>query len=92
MSLHEIKVEGHSGYAPEGQDIVCSGVSVLIQTLIKSIESFTDDRLNYILKPGFAQVDFGNLSEAGSLLVDSFFVGISGIADAYPDYIKLTST
>lgn len=29
----EIKIEGHAEYAPEGQDIVCAGVSALTQSL-----------------------------------------------------------
>ena len=29
----EIKIEGHAEYAPEGQDIVCAGVSELTQSL-----------------------------------------------------------
>ncbi|MCI7181565.1 MAG: ribosomal-processing cysteine protease Prp [Schaedlerella sp.] len=33
-----IKISGHAGYAPQGQDIVCAAVSAITQTLIKSIE------------------------------------------------------
>lgn len=34
----EIKISGHANYAVPGSDIVCAGVTALVQTLIKSIE------------------------------------------------------
>jgi len=29
-----LEAEGHAGYAPAGQDIVCAGVSTLMQALV----------------------------------------------------------
>lgn len=33
-----LSVNGHAGYAPNGSDIVCAGVSTLIYTLINSCD------------------------------------------------------
>lgn len=33
-----ITINGHAGYAPNGQDIVCAAVSALVQTFIASVE------------------------------------------------------
>jgi uncharacterized protein YsxB (DUF464 family) len=33
----KIDVGGHSGYASAGKDIVCAGVSVLVQTMIMGL-------------------------------------------------------
>lgn len=46
-----ITISGHAGYAPAGQDIVCAGVSALTQTLIKSIEDLTSDKIKYKYRP-----------------------------------------
>ena len=35
--------EGHAGYAPAGEDIVCAAVSMLVINTINSIEAFTQD-------------------------------------------------
>lgn len=85
----EIRVLGHSGYAPPGQDIVCAAVSTLTQGLIASIEGLTDDRPDYTIAPGVFILKIKDLSEKSKLLVDSFFVGICGVADAYPDYVRI---
>ena len=84
-----IRVIGHSGYAPHGQDIVCAGVSALSQSLIASIEDLTEDRPVYTIAPGIFKIEKKNLSEKSKFLVDSFFIGICGIADAYPDYVRV---
>lgn len=85
-----IQVKGHAGYAPQGYDIVCSAVSALTQNLIQSIGELTADEIKYSMSPGMVDIQFGNLSERSKLLIDSFFVGISKVAEEYPDNMKLT--
>jgi uncharacterized protein YsxB (DUF464 family) len=85
-----ITIEGHSGYAPIGQDIVCAAVSVLVQTLIQSVESLTTDRITYDMQPGKVDIKFWCLSDPSKVLIDAFFIGIKGIAEAYPDNVKMT--
>lgn len=87
--LGEIEITGHSGYAASGSDIVCAGVSTLFQTMLKSLLELTDDRISYHIAPGASNMKYGNLSEKGKALVDSFFVGICMIADEYPEYVRV---
>ena len=35
--LSGFTVVGHTGYAPEGEDIVCAGVSALSQTAVNAL-------------------------------------------------------
>lgn len=84
-----LTVEGHAGYAETGKDIVCAAVSALTQTLIAGIESLTDDRISYEIKPGKVYIVYKDLSERAQLLVDSFFIGISEIITAYgEEYVR----
>lgn len=84
-----IAVTGHAGYAPEGQDIVCAGVTALVQSLIKSFEDLTADKIEYDISPGAADIKYGNLSEKAKTLVDSFFIGVLIIADEFPDNVRI---
>ena len=84
-----IEISGHAGYAEAGKDIVCAGVTALVQTLIKSIEGLTQDKIQYVVSPGKADIHCGDLSEEGKLLVDSFFIGICMIADEYPEHVRI---
>ena len=83
-------VSGHAGYAPAGSDIVCAGVTALTQELIRSMEGLTDDRIETDIGSGIASIQYGDLSEKGKLLIDSFFIGICMIAEEFPDYVRIT--
>ena len=84
-----IEINGHAGYAEIGKDIVCAGVTTLTQTLIRSMQGLTRDEIKYEVSPGRADIHYGNLSEEGKLLVDSFFIGLCLIADEFPEYIRI---
>lgn len=84
-----ITVTGHAGYAQPGKDIVCAGVTALVQGLIGSIESLTADKIEYGISPGRVDIKYGNLSEKAKTLVDSFFIGICKIADEFPAYVQI---
>ena len=84
-----IEVLGHAGHAPPGQDIVCAGVSSLVQTLLVSIDSLAEDKIKYEISPGRADIYYWNLSEKSRTLVDSFFIGVCLIADDFPDNVRI---
>ena len=84
-----IEISGHAGYAEPGKDIVCAAVTALTQTLIQSIENLTDDKIEYRISPGKAEIEYRNLSEKSKTLVDSFFVGICLIAEEFPEHVKV---
>lgn len=56
MTLH---MDGHAGYAPEGQDIVCSAASMLAAALMEYVIRHADDDEigEYELSPGHVQLD-----------------------------------
>ena len=84
-----ITVSGHANYAEAGKDIVCAGVTALVQGLIRSMESLTRDQIQYDITPGRADIHYGDLLEAGMLLVDSFFIGVCQIADEFPEHVRI---
>ena len=84
-----ITVTGHANYAPPGQDIVCAGVSTLLQTLIQSVEELTTDKIQYDMQPGTVDIKFWCLSDLTKVLVDAFFIGIELLISEYPDNVKL---
>lgn len=83
-----ISVLGHSEYAPNGKDIVCAAVSTLVCTLVNSLDTLTGDKIEYRISDGTGIIRYGDLSEAGKLLVDSFFIGISAISEQYPEHVR----
>lgn len=84
-----ITVCGHAQYEASGKDIVCAGVSALIQSMIAGIESFTSDKIEYEISPGWVDIHFRDLSEESKLLVDSFFLGVCMISNEFPSNVRI---
>lgn len=84
-----IVVSGHAQYESSGKDIVCAGVTALVTTLIDSITGLTNDKIQYEIMPGWADIHFRDLSEDSKLLVDSFFLGVCNIANEFPDHVRI---
>jgi uncharacterized protein YsxB (DUF464 family) len=90
VSTTGITVDGHADYAETGNDIICAAVSALSQSLIRSFETLTDDRVSYRITTGHMDISYKNLSEKGKLLVDSFFIAVSDIQHTYGDaYVQV---
>ena len=89
VRLDGITIDGHARYAEAGKDIVCAGVTALTENLIDSIESLTEDTIQYEISPGRVDIHYRNLSEGAKLLVDSFFLGISEITQDFPEHVKV---
>ena len=83
-----ICVTGHAGAGPPGQDPVCAAVSALLQTFVLSAQELTDTTLNDDIAPGGAFVRYEESPQV-KLLADSFFAGVQGVAEAYPQCVQV---
>lgn len=89
FSKNEITVSGHARAGPVGQDIVCSAVSTLFQTLSESVRKLTKDYISCVIKSGYACLRYKNPSAKSRILIDSFFIGVSGVAESYPEHVTV---
>lgn len=88
-----LAVTGHARAAPYGQDIVCAGVSALVQAFSAAAEAFTDDRLEAREEPGRAVYSWAREpTRELALLIDSLYLGLCRMAESYPEYISVTCT
>ena len=55
-SAAELSVVGHAAYGPPGANIVCASVSLLLQTLIYTVEGFLDLDVGYVVAEGASRV------------------------------------
>lgn len=83
ITQNSLTVKGHAGYAERGKDIVCAAVSALAQGLLHSLDALTDDEISTEAESGHVKIEYGNLSEQGKLLIDSFFISVSDIQESY---------
>ncbi|HHV34534.1 MAG TPA: ribosomal-processing cysteine protease Prp [Syntrophomonadaceae bacterium] len=97
--LRGFLVRGHAGYAPAGEDIVCAGVSALVQTAavglrcFLSVEPLVDDRtkslndvfVKLILPENLTRED----KRTAQVILETMELGIQGIAGSYGKYLEV---
>ena len=90
-------IKGHSGYADEGSDIVCAGISALAITTDNALCSLLhltlterggEDGFLEVLLP--ERMTESQMHDA-QLLLSALHIGLENIAQAYPDYVRLTT-
>lgn len=86
-------VEGHAGSAEKGRDLVCAAVSVLAQTLVNALHKLAQIELedpDIEIFSGYIMIDLGSrANDTSDLLVEFFRIGMQGLADTYPEYVRM---
>ena len=98
-SMRELSLdaEGHAGAAPEGQDIVCAGISALTQAMLHALNDEEEKgRLEvfWLMEKGRIQI---RVKSAKSwkywLMAKSYLTmavrGLKDIAERYPEHIEV---
>lgn len=79
-----IHVSGHANTAPVGADIVCAAVSALTFALLEGMKNVANIELYESVEPGNICIEWQTINDTGKALVDTWFLGICGIAAEYP--------
>ncbi|NLW59675.1 MAG: ribosomal-processing cysteine protease Prp [Firmicutes bacterium] len=91
------EAKGHTGFAPAGQDIVCAGVSTLVQTAVLGLRELVglDLRLEQEKKQGLFNcriptvVDEKKLEQA-DLIFNLMYLGLQQIAQEYRKFVQVS--
>ena len=79
-----IQVSGHANTAPIGADVVCAAVSALSLTLIAGLRDVACAELDVSVEPGNICIGWQAMNDTGRALVDTWLLGMRGIAAEYP--------
>ena len=89
-TTHTLSVVGHANYAEYGKDIVCAGVSALVQALICWMEE-NYEKVNFIsINPKAGEVNIS--CDGGDELAAVFqmtAIGLEQLSDSYPDHVHI---
>lgn len=93
------RVSGHTGFAEEGEDIVCSAISVLAQTILVALVEvigILESELDFNIdeKKGILDVKLPKSIEEitkkeAQILLKTFELGIKKIIESYSEYVTL---
>ena len=89
--------KGHTGYTTAGKDIVCAGVSTLVQTTVLGLEKLVglklhleqDQKSGYLACYLPSALDQEQLTQA-NLILSLMYLGLQQIASEYPKYVSIS--
>lgn len=82
----EIEVKGHAGYAAVGNDIVCSAISILVQTLAYHVGEVAKEH-DYKISSG--EVWIRAKGETAMVSFKTILTGLNMLQTQYPEYISV---
>lgn len=92
--VKKFTVRGHSGYARQGKDIICSAISAIAYTCIGSLEELAGIHDTYKIKDGFMtcfipeDLDETKL-QVSKIVLDTCIIGFKQIELSYEKYVKV---
>ena len=86
--------DGHSGYAPKGEDIVCAGVSSLLQSTFLGLTKHLGIDVHGRVKNGWLSCSLPEgltvaEREGADTLLETLFIGLKEIEKEYTHHIRV---
>lgn len=95
-SIAKVECVGHSGYGVEGEDIVCSAVSSIVQTALLGILGVAKVNTKYKIDEALPSFKFtipADISKqertACDNILETMLLGLSDLYRGYSDFIEL---
>ncbi|MDD2619447.1 MAG: ribosomal-processing cysteine protease Prp [Syntrophomonadaceae bacterium] len=87
-------VKGHSGFAPEGTDICCAGVSAIAQTALLGLIKHLQRKPFYQVEKGVLQCKLAPLmdkdeEQTAQIILSTMEAGLLSMQEAYKGFIKV---
>ena len=95
-SIVEVSASGHTGYGEQGEDIVCAGVSTLIQSALLGLLQVVGINVKYTVNEEQGSLRFtlpDNLTRDerhdADIVLNTMLAGLTDFYGEYSDYINL---
>lgn len=84
------KAKGHSGYAEEGEDIVCSAISSATIMTANTITEILNIKANVTVGDGILELELPqNEAEKAGAVMQGLLLHLNALKEQYSKYIKL---
>lgn len=91
-----VECDGHTGYAVEGEDIVCSALSSIVQTAILGLLQVAKLNINYEILDNNAHLKVtlpskmtSNERHDADIILETMFLGVYDLNQGFSDFVEL---
>ena len=79
------KIQGHAGFNNKGPDIVCAGISSLVQSAFLGLNNYLHLKLECEMRMGFFELILKDTpTKESEAILNTMLLGINEIAEMYP--------
>ncbi len=95
QTIKTIEATGHSGYAEQGSDIVCSAISTLMETLANGLTEIVKAETKVIVDENIPHLSVSLIDtdkdkcKDAQVLMQTILLGIKGVAQEFSKFIKI---
>ena len=86
--IKKVIVKGHSGYAENGHDIVCSSVSSIVITSVNAMLRFDENSVKANHVEGLIEVEILKSTKENKILLENMLSLLKELTVYYQKYIK----
>lgn len=94
--IHSLTCQGHTGYGVEGEDIVCSALSSIVQTALLGLMRVAGINIDYEIQDQNGYLYF-SLPEVmtkeeehdADVILTTMYLGIMDLHEGFSDFIEL---
>lgn len=83
-----VKSQGHCNFAEEGKDIVCSGISAILQTAFLGLLRFANSDISGSFSKGSMFI-FVNPNSVSDAILETMLIGLQEIERQYPENVSV---
>jgi uncharacterized protein YsxB (DUF464 family) len=87
-TVRTLTVSGHAGQGDPGEDVVCAGISALVETLGLALERVVPGGAEWTVKPGDARFRLQGQDGRQEAVAETIVTGLRDLADSYPKFAR----
>ena len=89
-SIVSVECDGHTGYGVEGEDIVCSALSSIVQTAALGLMQVAGIDLDYEVREEFTLPPLSKERRRDAdMILNTLYLGIFDLHEGFSDFIEL---
>lgn len=86
-ALKGFEIDGHSGYAEAGSDIICASVSSAVYMAVNTITDIIGDRADISISDGYFRFITDSDRKETKIVLEGLRLHVSALADDYDSFI-----
>lgn len=88
--IRSVVIQGHADFAPNGQDLVCAGVSSIAVGIMNALDELVHNECTFKMDAGFISIDVRNSHcERAQQILKVMLIQLLTMEGSYSNYIQI---